>query len=120
MRALEDRIQLAAIFQDFPRADEAPGHDEGVAGAELQPLAVLARHGDEAGHQMTKLMLGVAHAPTAASRCPNAAKELLCWIRVVIPHRQPRIAFEEGRRIRRRMLRLYRGTKRNDLCGHLA
>ena len=63
---LEDRIPLLAGLDDLPRALEARGHDEGVAGLQLVPLAAGRFDAHAALDQHAELVLGVSDAPFAA------------------------------------------------------
>ncbi len=91
---LEDGVPLLAGLGDFPGAFETRGHDEGVARAQLVLLAAHRLQAHTALDDHAEFVLGVAHAPFARGAGPDAAKELLGRLRVLIRCPGPRDAGE--------------------------
>ena len=89
-------VELAAVFEDFPRTFEAARHDEAVPRRKLPALA--SRIGDHAhasfGH-IAEFVLDIVHAPLASRAGPYSGKKLVARVRVVIPERQLWFAREQ-------------------------
>src|SRR5688572_24455019 len=84
VRRFEDRVELAAILEHFPRAFEACGNHETVAGAERVRASGRGYDPHASLREMAKLRLGVLDAPLASSARPSPRKELLTRIGVVV------------------------------------
>src|SRR5579871_3888194 len=56
---LEDRVDLAAVLENLPRAGEARRHDEGISGLERPALACIALENDPPGSHDAQLVLRV-------------------------------------------------------------
>src|SRR5580704_12722435 len=116
---LKYRVDLAAIFEDFPGTDKPGRYHEAVTAAKLKPLALLARKHDLPPEQMAKLVLGVAHDPTTTRCLPHAGKELLRGFVEVVPYGELRVARQQALAFGYRALRFDRGAKGDDAwCGH--
>src|SRR5262245_26445405 len=120
---LEDRVELAAVFDYFPGAFESARHHEAVPGGELPHIAIHTGHAHASFSEMAELMLCVTDTPLAARAGPHAGKELIARICVVIPDRELGLAGEQPIRLRNRFLRADGVAKRDDarrLGFHLA
>jgi hypothetical protein len=112
---LEDRVELAAVFDDLPGADKSRRHHETVADAEFPALSLLVGQSYAPFEQMAKLAFRVVDAPDPACGRPYAREKLLAGIAEMIPDRQPRLAADNSRAIGSGMLRLDIAPKRYDL-----
>src|SRR5262249_38093304 len=88
---LEDRVDLGAVLQHFPGADEAGGDHEGIARTEGCALPVCALDDDTSLRHDAQLVLRIAHAPLAAARRPAPGEELLRGIAEEVAHLELRL-----------------------------
>ena len=94
LTGLEDHIDLAAVFQDFPGAGEAGRNHEAVACAHGLGVAIGITQYGNALEDLAVFVLGVAHRPLADSAFPDAGAELAAGAAVVVAHALLGVALE--------------------------
>src|SRR6202022_4440417 len=82
---LKYRIDLAALFDDFPGTRKSGRDDEACTGTEFHLLPCGACEHHPAAEQVAKLVLRVAYGPAPAACRPYSGKKLLRGVAVMIP-----------------------------------
>ena len=112
---LEDRVDLAAVFNDLPGADKSRRYHETVADTEFPTLSLLVGQSHAPFEQMAEFAFRVVDGPDPARGRPYAGEKLLTGIAEMIPERQAWLAADNSRGIGSGMLRLDIAPKRYDL-----
>src|SRR6187399_502917 len=92
---LKYRVELGAIFEDFPCALEARRHYKTRPGTELPALPRQILEHDPAGHEAAELGLGISDTPLSARTGPAAGEELLRRVGEVIRDCLSRVSIDQ-------------------------
>src|SRR6185295_4909923 len=99
---LENDVELAAVFKNFPRTFEAARHHETVPRREFPTLASNIGDPHASFGHTAEFVLNVVHAPLTSRAGPNTGEALVARVAVVIPERQLWLARQQIFRGRRR------------------